>query len=229
MKQFTAVEAKKPLLERDLENRLYIVFIAMLLVMILDISRMIFFTARRPVGYSMGKEISQDDYQLYMTVFDNYVPRRGDIVSFFPPSITCGEKNAHSRSFVEFTKRVIGLPGETVTIKGHHVFIDGNEILEPYAIWTPFKIDAEERVDIKCDYPEGMRQTAEDNCVFGCDPETTVSWTVPAGYVFVLGDSRYASVDSRSFSFVPLDGVHSKVVMIVWPLDRVRFIGSQPY
>ena len=53
-------------------------------------------------------------------------------------------------------------------------------------------------------------------------PETTDGWRVPEDAVFVLGDNRPVSSDSREFGFVPLAAVHGKVVARIWPPARFQ-------
>ena len=106
-------------------------------------------------------------------------PRRGDVVVLHDPS-------GGSELLI---KRVIGLPGERVTIADGHVFIDGQLLDEPY-----------------------LDQTTESN---------GRSWLVPPLNVFVLGDNRGASRDSRAFGFVPLSEIVGHALFRYWPLDQV--------
>jgi signal peptidase I len=106
-------------------------------------------------------------------------PQRGDVVLFDLPNET-----------QPLVKRVLALPGETVAVRGGHVYIDGRPIDEP---WVTY---------------------------FGGPGYPTTR--IPAGYVFVLGDNRGDSRDSRSFGPVPLGAIRGHVVLILWPLDRAR-------
>lgn len=110
-------------------------------------------------------------------------PRRGDIIVFKYP-------RDPSRVFV---KRAIGLPGETVELKGSHLYINGRLVAEDYL-------------------PEGLRFSD-----FG-------PVRVPAGCLFMLGDNRNSSDDSRVWGFLNERLVIGKAVAIYWPLDRLRLI-----
>lgn len=101
-----------------------------------------------------------------------------------------------------YIKRVIGLAGETVSFKDGYVYIDGKRLSEPY-INGPIT---------ECDVERG--------CHAGM---------VPAGYVFVLGDNRDNSADSRSFGFVEIDEIIGKAWFANWPLDSIGFLPSYDY
>jgi signal peptidase I len=102
-------------------------------------------------------------------------PRRGDIVVIDLPQ-------AGPELLI---KRVIGLPGETISSKGGQVLIDGEPLEEPY-IFNP-----------------GGRDIAEQ--------------VVPPLHVFVMGDNRRSSNDSRNFGPVPIDQIVGRAWFSYWP------------
>jgi signal peptidase I len=123
--------------------------------------------------------------------------RRGDIVVFkFPEDPTR-----------DFIKRVIGLPGESVEIHDKTVIVDGKPLDEPYARF----IDA----PLRPDDPE-----------YGLRSETTrAPWgpeTVPEGKLFVLGDNRDNSRDSRYWGFLPIDQVKGRALLVYWSYEASR-------
>jgi signal peptidase I len=85
---------------------------------------------------------------------------------------------------------VVALPGEVVEVRGGHVFINGDPLLEPYAQ------------------------------AFG-GPDYGPA-QIPEGSVFVLGDNRRLSHDSRLIGPVSLESVKRRVIMIYWPLEEFR-------
>lgn len=91
-----------------------------------------------------------------------------------------------------YIKRVIGLPGEHVKIENGKVYINGNELQEPYL-------------------QEGVI-TDDLNGAF-------TDIIVPENTVFVMGDNRGQSTDSRRFGCIPLEKIESKVAIRIWPLD----------
>jgi signal peptidase I len=90
-----------------------------------------------------------------------------------------------------WVKRVVALGGDTVSLRDGRLFVDGDRVREAYA--DPRLIDS---------------------VYFG-------PVRVPEGTVFVLGDNRGDSVDSRRFGPVPVDQIEGRVVAKVWPWHRV--------
>jgi signal peptidase I len=107
----------------------------------------------------------------------------------------------------DFIKRVIGLPGETVEIRDKTVFINGQALVEPYAHFL--------EAPLRHDDPEyGLRSEGiRDN--YG--PEV-----VPAGHLFVLGDNRDNSRDSRFWGFLPRDQVKGRALLVYWSYEASR-------
>ena len=107
------------------------------------------------------------------------------------------------RSPKPYIKRVIGLPGEQVEIRDGYVFIDGIQLQEPY---IEGEVTRCEGGDPLCDFGE-----------------------VPEGHVFVLGDNRNNSSDSRSFEFVDVDSIIGKAWLAYWPMDEVGLVPHYDY
>ena len=102
---------------------------------------------------------------------------------------------------VSFIKRVIATPGQTVQIKGGHVYVDGRRLVEPF---------------IK------HQDSPTDSCTirgYNCGPVT-----VPPGDLYVLGDNRPNSEDSRYFGFVPLANLQGPAVLVFWPPQDFRLV-----
>jgi signal peptidase I len=134
------------------------------------------------------------------------LPQRGDIVVFHPPSsLTCSvnvsvtepcPRGVGSHASDYFVKRVIGLPGDRLSIKDGHPVINGKELTdEPYI--TP------------C--------TDSTSCNM---PHTIV---IPRGDYYMLGDNRGDSDDSRYWGPVPLSWIIGEVFATYWPIDRIGF------
>lgn len=101
---------------------------------------------------------------------------------------------------LDFIKRVIGLPGDTVEIRNKKVFVNGEPLEEPYVQFTDKDI-----------YP--IEISPRDN--FG-------PVTVPPGHLFVLGDNRDQSYDSRFWGFVPIHSLKGKAFIIYFSWDSEK-------
>ena len=100
------------------------------------------------------------------------------------------------RGDTNFVKRVVGLPGDTIEIRGGYLYINGDRYEEPY---------------ISDEYRSGRLNT------FG-------PYTVPAGEYFVMGDHRNNSNDSRSQGTISRDMIIGHVRTVLYPFSGVRGI-----
>jgi signal peptidase I len=117
-------------------------------------------------------------------------PRRGDIIVFKYPQ---DEKR-------DFIKRIVGVPGEQIQIRGAQVFVGGRALEEPYV--KPGS--------------QMLGHTAGAYCPYAYGCEATV---VPPDSYFVMGDNRDNSQDSRYWGFVRRDKIKGKAFLIYWSWD----------
>jgi signal peptidase I len=133
-------------------------------------------------------------------------PDRGDIVVFKPPQgadqNACGvQHSAQSacprptpeRSDTNFIKRVVGMPGDRLSIRGGRVYLNGRAQREPYA-----------RPDSACGICNLPREI-----------------TIPKGYYFMMGDNRGESADSREWGPIPEDWMIGQAFMTYWPPGKI--------
>jgi len=92
-----------------------------------------------------------------------------------------------------YVKRVIGLPGDKILLKNNKVFVNGKLLNEPYV--------------------KSNKNVRYINSVY----------EVPNGKLFVMGDNRNNSSDSREFGFVDMNDVIGKVILVYYPFNRIRF------
>jgi len=108
----------------------------------------------------------------------------------------------------DFIKRVIGLPGETIEIRSKQVYVDGRPLDEPYVHFL--------EPPLRPDDPEyGIRFDGGRGDDYG--PRT-----VPAGQLFVMGDNRDNSKDSRYWGYLPADQVKGRALMVYWSYEASR-------
>ncbi len=124
---------------------------------------------------------------------------RGDVVVFStPPAEHCA-----GTPVADLVKRVIGLPGETIALSGGRVDIDGHVLPEP---WLPPATRTET-------YP------GPSAAAFALHHP----YTIPENDVYVMGDNRTQSCDSRYWGPVPESTIVGKVDVRIWPLSRLAF------
>lgn len=118
---------------------------------------------------------------------------RGDVVVFDRITVN-GSEVQHD----DLIKRVIGLPGETLEIRSCVVYIDGRPVEEPYL---------------------------SDEALASADPASRCGrWTdrpaelIPEDSVFVMGDNRAQSFDSRDFGPVEADLIRGRAFVVIWPV-----------
>lgn len=98
-------------------------------------------------------------------------------------------------------KRVIATAGQTIDLRDGVVYVDGVALDEPYAVGQNYPL-ATQAEGVMVSYP----------------------YTVPEGCVWMMGDNRENSADSRYFGAVPEDDLISVVVFRYWPLDRLGIV-----
>lgn len=123
---------------------------------------------------------------------------RGDVVVFDRVTVD-GEVVQHD----DLIKRVIGLSGETIAIKDCQVFIDGKLLPEPYL--NNYDL-AQSSLDDRCRVPL---------------MEATL---IPNDQLFVMGDNRPQSFDSRMFGSIEQNLVVGRAFVIIWPFDAAKFL-----
>lgn len=127
-------------------------------------------------------------------------PDRGDIVVFTRPD---DPLSMEDDSDINIIKRVIAIAGDTVEVRGPHVYVNGTELTDTgYDVW----------------WEDGGRTD------FG-------PATIPEGHVFLMGDNRDHSKDSRFWteSFLPVWRIKGKALLIYWSWDSFKRIGTLVY
>lgn len=123
---------------------------------------------------------------------------RGDVVVFDRVTVD-NEVVQHD----DLIKRVIGLSGETISIRDCQVFIDGKLLAEPYL--SDYDL-AQSSLDDRCRVPV---------------MEATL---IPENHLFVMGDNRPQSFDSRMFGSIDQNLVVGRAFVIIWPFGAAKFL-----
>jgi signal peptidase I len=123
---------------------------------------------------------------------------RGNIVVFQRPA----NEDCGGPPVADLVKRVIGLPGDTVSLRQGHVFIDGRLLNES---WLP-----------------AIRQDATYPGPAGQPYNLAKPYVVPANHYFMMGDNRKDSCDSRYWGPIPRSLIVGKVDLRVWPITSLH-------
>ncbi|MFC5532423.1 signal peptidase I [Cohnella yongneupensis] len=134
-------------------------------------------------------------------IYDIRDPKRGEVIVFHVPE----EKR-------DFIKRVIGVPGDTIKVEGDTVYINGEPIAEPYLQNAYDQAHANNE-----QYNKDKSNSMFPNNSF---PDGTV----PDDMLFVMGDNRSNSEDSRMIGYIPMDRVVGRADLVFWPLKQFHFI-----
>jgi signal peptidase I len=111
-------------------------------------------------------------------------PERGDVVVFVAP-------RTPSQDYI---KRIIGLPGDVITVQGTTVFVNGVKLNEIYV------------------------SSARQGNPYAF--KTISNLVVPANEYWVMGDNRAGSCDSRGFGFVPRQNIIGRAALVYWPFGQ---------
>ena len=123
---------------------------------------------------------------------------RGDIVVFSrPPLENCGGPQVN-----DLVKRVVGMPGDLVSVSGGYVYVDGRRLDET---WLPAA-------------EQGTTSPGPSGTPYSLDRP----FRVPSGDYFVLGDNRGDSCDSRWWGPIPRSLIVGKVDLRVWPISAIH-------
>jgi len=146
---------------------------------------------------SMERTLEPDQYVLV----DKLTPRfdaykRGDIVVFNPPP------NWVQAQGQPYIKRVIGVGGDTVELKDGKVLVDGTALIEPYVFQE-----------------DGDSQPTDALIGVG-------KWVVPDGQLFLMGDHRSNSADSREFGPVDISAVIGRAWLRYWPINTFEILST---
>ena len=143
-------------------------------------------------GQSMLPTFSNNDYLITEKI--SYLlrsPKRGEVVIFHPPD----------NPSVNYIKRIVGLPGDTIEVKDQGVFVNSQKISEPY-------LTSNEQTNV----------ATKD-----------LTLTLKDGEYFVFGDNRNHSRDSREIGPIPYVNIVSRIWIRLLPVDNINAFAAINY
>lgn len=199
------VSERKKRIRHEVLSWLLVILIPLILVFFLNMK---VFAISVVDQYSMNNTLFAGDLVYYNRInYNIHTVKRGDIILFLADGrikegilselsikvqdILDNFRQESQRVNKRLVKRVIGLPGDVIDIRGGEVYVNGVKETGDYVLGPTLVFSGE--------YPI----------------------TVPPGKLFVMGDNREISKDSRNFGCIDARSVEGKAVMIVWPLSRI--------
>lgn len=152
-------------------------------------------------GQSMEPTMMSGEYVLTDKVsYQTGMPRRGDVVVFHAPEAA----GCAAGTGCDFIKRVMALPGDTIMIKDESIYVNGEQVQEPY---------------LPPDFttPAGAFTRGEREILLGEDE------------YFMVGDNRSYSSDSRAWGPVSKSAIVGRAFFRYWPLEDAGFIPRVSY
>lgn len=144
-------------------------------------------------GQSMEPSFANNDYLITEKIsYKIHEPSRGDIIIFRPPD----------NPSVNYIKRIIGLPGDTIEVKNGSVYVNGERLVESY-----------------------LTSNLETKNV----KQSTTPFTVQSGEYYVMGDNREHSRDSREVGAIPKQNITSRIWFRLLPPNSIKVFARVKY
>ncbi|MGQ3477196.1 signal peptidase I [Paenibacillus sp. TY11] len=186
---------KQPRVKSEMIDWLKAIIVAIVLVFII---RWLLFAPFIVEGASMEPNFKTDERVVVnKMIYDFRDPKPSEVVVF------------HVRKEQkDFIKRVIGVPGDKIQYQGDNLYVNGKKVEEPYIQGAIQEAHAKGELYNNVDFPNGIVKDSK----------------VPEGYLFVMGDHRNNSRDSRAIGFVSMKDIVGRADVIFWPLDSAKWV-----
>ncbi|MDQ0492516.1 signal peptidase I [Paenibacillus brasilensis] len=186
---------KQPLAKSEMIDWLKAIVVAIVLVFII---RWLLFAPFIVEGASMEPNFKTDERVVVnKMIYSLRDPKPGEVIVF--------HVRKESKDFI---KRVIGVAGDKIQYQGDNLYVNGKKVEEPYIQEAIQAAHAKGELYNNVDFPNG----------------TITDSKVPEGYIFVMGDHRNNSRDSRAIGFVSIKDIVGRADVIFWPLDSMQWV-----
>ena len=189
------LQEKRPRMNKEMIDWLKAIIVAIVLVFII---RWLLFAPFIVEGASMEPNFKTDERVVVnKVIYDFRDPKASEVVVFHV-----------KKEQKDFIKRVIGVAGDTIQYQGDHLYVNGKKVEEPYIQEAIQDAHAKGELYSNVDFPNG----------------TITDSKVPDGYIFVMGDHRNNSRDSRAIGFVSIKDIVGRADVIFWPIDNAQWV-----
>ena len=187
----------------------------LLFILTLVLSRIFIWDPVTVDGHSMDPTL-QDREQLVMVKTSPI--DRFDIVVVEETDDTTGETKL-------IVKRVIGMPGDTIRYENDTLYVNDQEVDEPY-LDEYLAAFAADKLQETYSYNQQFQALAQQATAFTLDANNSASFTVeiPEGQYYILGDDRLVSLDSRRVGNFERSAIKGEVMFRFWPFNRIGTI-----
>ena len=202
----TSREVKKKETPLEFLSSMAITFAVALFILTFDIQAFEIPTSSMENTLLIGDHVFVDRVTVapptHWAIFEHYRPiRHGDVVVFY--SVETPD--------LHLVKRVMGIPGDRIHLRGGVVYRNGEPLKEPYVIHS-----SGDYVPYRDEFPSLPASQANDTVVPGWPMRDGDDIVVPRGHYFVMGDNRDVSHDSRYFGCIPEENIIGRPLFIYW-------------
>ena len=180
-------------------------------VLIIGLSRLFLWSSVSVDGHSMDPTLA--DKELLLVVNHTNIERFDIVVA---------TETDEAGKVKNIVKRVIGMPGDTITFKDDQLYVNNQEVDEPY-LKEYKELFAKDKLQETYSYNSNFQAYAAKSAAFTTDQSGNPNFTikVPEGEYFLMGDDRIVSKDSRQVGTFKKEAIIGETKFRFWPLDRI--------